>query len=264
METLSERQQVILRGVVEIHIETSLPVGSCSVAQRYPLFSSPATIRNEMGALEEMGYLTHPHTSSGRIPTDHGYRYYLDHNVFEDMEPQNLFEKLSEELYQESVAEQKVEDFLERISSGLSSLTQEVGLMLLPIPDSPGTEEADRLRLSLQGLSHILEKPEFQDVQKVKNLIYALEEKNALKRWLLKNACGTQKPIVVSIGREHEHEALEDCAIIMARYSMGDQKQGTLAILGPKRMAYRRMIPLVSQMAMRVGELLQKIRLEGI
>ncbi|MBI4711029.1 MAG: hypothetical protein HY767_00985, partial [Candidatus Omnitrophica bacterium] len=84
METLSLRQNDILRGVIETHIETTQPVGSRSIAEKYAISFSPATIRHEMGALEEMGYLTHPHTSSGRLPTDHGYRYYLDHTSFEE------------------------------------------------------------------------------------------------------------------------------------------------------------------------------------
>ncbi|HYH28679.1 MAG TPA: heat-inducible transcriptional repressor HrcA [Actinomycetota bacterium] len=77
-EPLDERRARVLRAVVQDHIRTGEPVGSRAVAERYRLRVSPATIRNDMAALERMGYLTHPHTSAGRIPTDLGYRFYVD------------------------------------------------------------------------------------------------------------------------------------------------------------------------------------------
>lgn len=76
--TLDDRKARVLRAVVEEHIETGLPVGSRVIAKRYPLGVSPATIRNEMAELEETGYLDKPHTSSGRVPSDRGYRFYVD------------------------------------------------------------------------------------------------------------------------------------------------------------------------------------------
>lgn len=76
--TLDDRKAKVLRAVVEEHIETGLPVGSRVIARRYRLGVSPATIRNEMADLEETGYLDKPHTSSGRVPSDRGYRFYVD------------------------------------------------------------------------------------------------------------------------------------------------------------------------------------------
>jgi heat-inducible transcriptional repressor len=76
--TLDDRKARVLRAVVEEHIETGLPVGSRVIARRYRLGVSPATIRNEMADLEETGYLDKPHTSSGRVPSDRGYRFYVD------------------------------------------------------------------------------------------------------------------------------------------------------------------------------------------
>src|SRR5438477_6771775 len=75
---LGERKAAVLRAVVEEYVRTGEPVGSETIAERYGLGVSPATIRNEMAALEELGFLTHPHTSAGRIPTDLGYRGYVD------------------------------------------------------------------------------------------------------------------------------------------------------------------------------------------
>lgn len=254
MTPLSERQTSILKGVVETHIETSLPVGSRAIAERYSLSFSPATIRNEMGYLEEVGYLMHPHTSAGRIPTDHGYRYYLDHTVFEDPLPRSYFEKMAEELSVESQKEE-VDLFLDHVSLLLSSMSQEVGLALLPVVDHLISEKRDCLKWSLQGLTHMLEKPEFQDVGKVKMLLGVFEEKKTLSQCLLKHT--SEDHVSVSVGHEHEHEALEDCAIVAARFPVGKKQSGTIAILGPKRMPYRHIVPMVARMAIEVGNILE-------
>jgi heat-inducible transcriptional repressor len=254
METLSPRQKDILRGVIETHIETTQPVGSRLIAEKYAISFSSATIRNEMGALEDMGYLTHPHTSSGRIPTDHGYRYYLDHTAFEEAAPASL-PPLDQELGP-WVGRGMLEDFLDHVSLLLSSLSQEVGMTLMPGGELSATELAERRRCSLQGLPYILEKPEFQDVRKVRNLVGILEEKVALMRLLLTHV--DPNHVSISVGREHAHEALEDCSIVTARYNAGKDRQGVIAILGPKRMPYRRIVPLVSRMAAVVGEILEQ------
>lgn len=78
MLDLDPRKQEILDAIIEAYIHDAEPVGSERLAQRLRLRASPATIRNEMAALEEMGYLSHPHTSAGRVPTDRGYRFYVD------------------------------------------------------------------------------------------------------------------------------------------------------------------------------------------
>ena len=254
METLSLRQNNILRGVIETHIETTQPVGSRSIAEKYATSFSPATIRNEMGALEEMGYLTHPHTSSGRLPTDHGYRYYLDNTSFEDTSARDPFTRLTEELIP-AAGDEKLEEFLDHVSLLLSSMSQEIGLVLMPASDVPASEQSSRAKLSLQGLPHMLEKPEFQDVRKVRNLLGVFEEKAALTRWVMTHA--DPESVSVSVGREHSHDALGDCAIVMARCGAGEERQGVLAILGPKRMAYRCIIPLVSRMAVIVGDIFE-------
>jgi len=259
VETLSQRQNGILRGVIETHIETTQPVGSRAIAEKYAFSFSPATIRNEMGTLEEMGYLTHPHTSSGRLPTDRGYRYYLDHTSFEEPS-QGPFERLAEDL-SAGIDEEKLEEFLDRVSILLSSLSQEVGLTLMPLGGNALSEKPARFKFSLQGLPYILEQPEFQDVRKVRNLIGAFEERSTLTKWVLTHA--DRDHVSVSVGREHSSEALEDCAIVTARYVSGGNRQGAIAILGPKRMAYRQIIPLVSRMAVVVGDLMAHVEPEA-
>jgi len=254
METLSLRQNDILRGVIETHIETTQPVGSRLIAEKYAISFSPATIRHEMGSLEEMGYLTHPHTSSGRLPTDHGYRYYLDHTSFQDHAAEPL-KRFGKELAP-AAEDERLDEFLDHVSLLLSSLSQEVALTSMPFEEVPVAEKAGRNKLSLQGFSYMLEKPEFQDVRKIKNLFGVLEEKMTLMRWVLTHV--DPEHVSVSVGREHSHEALEDCAIVTARYAAGKNRQGVIAILGPKRMAYRQIIPLVSRMAVTVSDILEQ------
>jgi transcriptional regulator of heat shock response len=260
MQTLSLRQNNILRGVIETHIETTQPVGSRSIAEKYAISFSPATIRNEMGALEEMGYLSHPHTSSGRLPTDCGYRYYLDHTSFEDTTGNSL-DRLNDELVP-AAGPQGLEEFLEHVSLLLSSLSQEVGLTLMPAGVEDRSFKSGRTRLTLQGLPYILEKPEFQDVRKVRNLLGAIEEKVTLTEWVLTHV--DPEHVSVSVGHEHSQEALEDCSIVTARYGVGETRRGVIAILGPKRMAYRRIIPLVSRMAVAVGHILERMEPEAL
>lgn len=260
MVTLSQRQNTILCGVVETYIETSQPVGSRLIAEKYAFSFSPATIRNEMGCLEEQGYLMHPHTSAGRVPTDQGYRHYLDHTPFEQVLPQEYFDRVAEEL-SSGVEEGGTAPFWDRVSSFLSSMSHEVSLTLLPFARPLSPEKEEQLKISLQGVTHILEKPEFQDLRKIKMLLQAFEEKGALTRWVLKNA--PAEHVSVSIGHEHAYEALEDCAIVTARYAAGKDRQGAIAVLGPKRMPYRQLVPLVSHMAYVVGTLIENIDPEG-
>lgn len=132
----------------------------------------------------------------------------------------------------------------------------------MPFSEPSLSERLARRRLSLQGIPRILEKPEFQNIRKVRPLLSACEEKSTLTHWLVKNADADH--VAVSVGREHDHEALEDCAIVMARYSVAGSRKGAIAILGPKRMPYRRIIPLVSRMAGVVGEILERMEREDL
>jgi transcriptional regulator of heat shock response len=152
-------------------------------------------------------------------------------------------------------AHERLEEFLDHVSVLLASLSQEIGMTLMPSGDTEASEKPARRKLSLQGLPYILEKPEFQDVKKVRNLLGFFEEKTTLPQWVLTHADTGQ--VSGAVGREHAHEALEDCAIVTARYGVGESRKGVIAILGPKRMAYRQIIPLVSRVAAVVGDILE-------
>ena len=130
MEALTSRQKEILARIIEAHIETTLPVGSRTLAERYPIQLSPASLRHEMGLLEERGYLTHPHTSAGRVPTDRGYNFYVKEIVKEESIPEKLLHEIAREM--ESKIE-NLDDLINRVSRILSAMAEEAVLVTSPM-----------------------------------------------------------------------------------------------------------------------------------
>ncbi len=126
---LTERKQKILQAVIADYIRTAEPVGSKTLSTMYSLEYSPATIRNELADLEEMGYLTHPHTSAGRIPTDMGYRWYVN-NMMEWKEPTAVEKNIIEErLYSEA---EELEKTIEHAAEVLSKITNLTSFAITP------------------------------------------------------------------------------------------------------------------------------------
>lgn len=251
MRDISLRQETILSCVVETHIETAAPVGSCTLRERYHMDYSPATLRHEMGSLEERGYLTQPHTSSGRIPTDRGYRYYVDHAV-EPSARSGDFESVEDDLLGLSREGRGTESLLEDVSRLMAACAREASFIL--VPNAQGTA-SNRVRFYLQGSMHILDKPEFQDVSKVRNLFRFFEERNRLAEWISSQQSPRQD-VSIRIGQENEPEVFHDCSVISAQYDLPEGVTGTIAIVGPKRMRYSQTIPLVSRMAGLMNQIL--------
>src|SRR5882672_2131303 len=122
---LDPRLRQVLLAVIAEYVETAQPVGSRSVARRHVRGLSPATIRNAMADLEDMGFLTHPHTSAGRVPTDKAYRFYV-----ESFPPPQSSKAPSGETL--PTRRSGIDGFMERTSSHLSSATKLTGLLLAP------------------------------------------------------------------------------------------------------------------------------------
>ena len=247
MQPLSSRQQSILNRVVTSYIETAQPVGSRFLTELYTEIYrdsySSATVRHELGILEERGYLMHPHTSAGRVPTDLGYRYYLDHGLCLQVLPLELIGRMTRDLMS---ARQETNPFVEKASQILSEMTEEVGMMLLPEKEQP--------RFALQGSTHILEKPEFRDLEKIRLILKTFEDKTQLVDWLEKRAAHGHS-VTITIGRENEPPAFYDCAVVSTRYSAGSLGRGMLAVIGPRRMPYAKIVPLVQHM----GRIIERI-----
>ncbi len=129
-EPLSEREHQVLEAVVRTYVETAEPAGSRTVARRFPLGISPATVRNTMSDLEEKGYLYHPHTSAGRMPTDRGYRLYVDSLL---TRPRRLSREAAELRLELEAAERSgVELLIRRAAQVLGVLTSELGIATGP------------------------------------------------------------------------------------------------------------------------------------
>jgi heat-inducible transcriptional repressor len=143
---LTERERQVLEAVVRTYVETAEPAGSRSVARRHELGVSPATVRNTMSDLEEKGYLFHPHTSAGRIPTDMAYRVFVD----QFMQPASLSSRERKHLASalDSVGSSGVERLVRQAARALGLLSRELGVAAAPRLGSAVLERLDLVRVS--------------------------------------------------------------------------------------------------------------------
>ena len=149
LSDLSERERRVLTAVIQSYVETAEPAGSRTISRRFGLGVSPATIRNTMSDLEEKGYLFHPHTSAGRIPTDRAYRAYVQ-TLTEVLPPADTeARRLSDDLRRGDTA---IEAILTRAAQTLGVLTQELGVALGPRLDQTMLERLELFRLSSDRL----------------------------------------------------------------------------------------------------------------
>ncbi len=153
-ETLTEREQQVLDAVIQTYVTTAEPAGSRTVAKRYHLGVSPATVRNTMADLEDKGFLYHPHTSAGRIPTDMAYRYYVDTL----MQPTRLTEVEKERLRLElgGVGAGPLERLVRRATQAMGLLTGELGVAISPSVDDVVLERLELLALSSEKVLLVL------------------------------------------------------------------------------------------------------------
>jgi heat-inducible transcriptional repressor len=150
---LTDRERAVLEAVIETYVQTAEPAGSRTIAKRHPLGLSPATIRNTMSDLEEKGYLYHPHTSAGRIPTDLGYRVYVDYL----MRPHTVAPDQAQHLRGELEGQRAtVETILSRAAQVLGVLTNELGVAMTPTIDEAVLERLDLLQVSTERLLLVL------------------------------------------------------------------------------------------------------------
>ena len=239
---LNKRQEDVLRTVVSSHVQSALPVGSTGVAGI--LGVSSATIRNVMAELEEMGYIRHPHTSAGRMPTDEGYRYYID-SLMQIRELSgsiidNIMENYRREVY-------SIEDVMERTSGLIADLTEYVEI----------TAEPESERVYLGGTSHIIEQPEFRDFKKLHTIFRCLEDKISMLHFLCDDADDDR--LAISIGRENKLSNLKDCSVVSRGYKRRGRASGRLGVIGPKRMVYEKVVPMVEFLSEMVSKVLDRI-----
>lgn len=215
MET---RQETLLFQVIENYIKTAEPVGSKFLASLKGFDWSEATIRNELRALEELGFLTHPHTSAGRIPTTSGYKYYLEKTDVSLVHPHASEVKMLEEAFNE--AGDSVNE-LKSLAKTLVDLTHETILVAFS-PDS----------VYYTGLSNLFQKPDFKEMSLVASLSQVFDRCEEVIPTFYNKV--TAEPRYY-LGKEHPFG--EMISILSVRF--GKDKNSMLILLGPQRMDYK-------------------------
>lgn len=322
-------------------METGEPVGSRTISKHSDLKLSSATIRNEMSDLEDMGYIIQPHTSAGRIPSDKGYRLYVDHLIQEkDREvtefkelmiqrtdkmeqvlkqivkvlanntnyatmissPQYHQNKLKfiqlskmeanqilavvvaegniirnkllstrEELDDEAIL--KLNILLNTMLNGktieeinlqmISSMKEQAGIhsnivgeVVDAVAEAIHSEE--NMEIYTGGATNIFRYPELSDNGKASELIQALEEKQNLVELVTETLNKDEKGIHVYIGNETPIQSMKDCSVVTATYEIGEGMQGTIGIIGPKRMDYENVMSALKTMMEQLDDVFHK------
>lgn len=238
----AQRQKAILAASINAYINSAVPVSSEALAQEFAL--SSATVRNIFAELEETGYLTHPYTSAGRVPTDKGYRYYVDF-LMSEIELLNNEKKAISNEYKNKI--ERLDDILEKTSEIISTITHYAGIVSL-------LEWEDRF--FYKGLTHILKQPEFHNSEKIRLLIQVLEEKKELLDIINRDFKEATK---VYIGREIGCPEIDSCSLVISSYRRGKKQNGRLAVLGPRRMNYDHIIPALEFISGVVSDILDEI-----
>jgi heat-inducible transcriptional repressor len=338
---LDDRNRKVLQAVIDSYIASGYPIGSTVLVKRYDFGVSSATLRNIMAELEEMGLLTHPHTSAGRIPTDLGYRYYIDslisiENDNDDIEGhlqqapqlhgddfqglmeeasrflaalshcagvvvapseseasyryiefvrlrgrrvliifvtstgivQNKLIELDESIRQQDLnmfsaylAEELEEWTLSEVRKRLVEKLEEQKLLFMQLMDetykaSRDVQERESEKVYIGGASQVLESPEFADVEKMRALFKAFEDKYKLLKLLDRSV--SAQGIKVFIGSENPFFEMQGCSMVVSRYKAGSNVVGTLGVIGPTRMQYKQVIHVVDYTAKFLSKLLSE------
>lgn len=342
VEPLSDRRRQILEAIIEEYIATAQPIGSRTLTRFSAISLSPASVRNVMAELEELGYLHSPHTSAGRVPTEKAYRYYIDSLLQVNCLDRARRDQIEQHYHRRGL---QMGELLREASRTLSTVAHYTGLVMVPRLQSTvfrriefvklssrqvlavfitqsgmiqnrlietdeeftaseleqitnylnqtmsglsirearalilaemAQEKAlyDRLlqrasRLSeealseiadgeviIEGTSHLLDQPEFTDLERMKRIFRAFEQKSLLLSLLDR---GLQaKGVQVIIGSETEYPELAGCSLITANYSGRRGTLGALGVIGPSRMPYSTLIPIVDYTAGMISRMLDE------
>lgn len=227
------RQQALLQAIVQEYVKTARPVGSKTLAREYGFDFSPATIRNDMAALEEEGLIVQPHTSAGRIPTEKGYRYYI-HHFLQERSLAAQKKKRLQQTVQEQVRQKREADMraLKEVAHVIAGLTNETVVITL---DSGETVTS--------GMSHMFRKPEFTESEMMVEIGEAFDHIDEMMH-TMHNAL-TQE-VEVFLGSQNPFAG--ECSVILSEYTFGGDRQGVMGILGPMRMDYDTNIALMHYM----------------
>jgi transcriptional regulator of heat shock response len=234
----TDRRLEILRAIVDEYVQTQEPVGSKVIAEKNALGISPATIRNEMALLEEEGLITQPHTSAGRIPTDRGYRIFVD--KLATVKPLSNAERRAIETFLHGSHD--LEELMKRSAKLLADITKQVAVVKYPIIG----DSQNREMMAVSGTANLARSGEGESLF---NILEALEEQAVLLR-LLSDAAPT---VHVTIGSEQSDANLQSTSLVTVGYGLETSPLGALGVLGPTRMDYASSMSAVSAVARYIG-----------
>lgn len=344
---LDDRKMKILQAIIKNYLETGEPVGSRTISKYTDLNLSSATIRNEMSDLEELGFILQPHTSAGRIPSDAGYRLYVD-NMMREKE-QELEERQQEVLKLEELLVEKVdkvETLLQNVAKTLASNTNYATMITAPtynknkvkfiqlsqVDDThllavivaqgniiknkiidvnelldnetllklnillnsslcglsieeinlsiiskltvqagehqqlvnqvlnavaEAISSQEDLKIYTSGANNIFKYPELSDSKKASELINTFEEKKLLTS-LVNSSNDDNDAIQVYIGSETPVNSMKDCSVVTATYELAEGVQGTIGIIGPKRMDYEKVVETLKEVRTQLDAVYKK------
>lgn len=232
---MTERQIQILKAIIDQYAEIAVPVGSVTLAKLFGV--SSATIRAEMSKLEDMGYIAQPHTSAGRVPTDRGYRFYV--NILNEMPETPQLDRSARAI--EARVNTNVDKADQAIRSAVDSLvelTHNLGLATI----------GDQLYMS--GMSNLFSQPEFAGGNHVQSVARLLDN---LEPWLRETA--PNEPLNVFIGSENPIGKSSGSTLIISRFRSPYSNRSYIGVLGPTRQNYARTMQLVRH----AGSMLEEI-----
>lgn len=236
---MDSRKETILASIIKEYVDSAIPVGSSALAEKYDFGLSSATIRAEMMELEEKGYLYQPHTSAGRVPTDKGFRYFVD--VLMGERKLTIEEQKS---LQTEVLKLKAQNrILARTTAKLLSLRSK-NLAVSGIVDSDEFYKA--------GMQNLFSQPEFSNLDSVCKLAEVLDYLEEGMENLLEDL-KDEKNVEVYIGKENPICKADECSMVVSRYNLKSGEEGLLAIIGPKRMEYSHNVSLIDYMKKLLG-----------
>lgn len=236
---MEERQELILGSVVREYVDSAIPVSSSLLAEKYNFGLSPATIRFEMAELENEGYLYQPHISAGRIPTDQGFRYFVD--VL--MEDKKLSLREQRSLQVEILKLKAQNRMLARTTAKLLS-AMSGNLAVSGVIDSDDFYKA--------GIQKLFSQPEFNDLDSISGIAEVVDYLDeSLEK--LSDELKNRSEIEIYIGKENPVDGTNKCSMVISKYNFKNGEEGLLAIIGPKRMKYSRNVSLIDYLKKLLG-----------
>jgi heat-inducible transcriptional repressor len=235
---MTDRQAQILAAIIEQYAEIAAPVGSVTLAKLFGV--SSATIRSEMAKLEELGFITQPHTSAGRVPTDQGYRFYVNQlHEAQEQTPLQLDRGARAIEARVQTHGDRADRAIRSAVDSLVELTQNLGLATI----------GDELYLS--GMGNLFSQPEFLQGDHVQSVARLLDN---LEPWLREAA--PNEPLNVFIGSENPIGKASGATLIISRFHSPYSDRSYIGVLGPTRQSYDKVMRLVRHAGAMLEEVL--------